>query len=92
MKKEEFEQLLLEEQIFNLEKDNSVVSSDRFRKKYKGWKINHSRLYRRIVNYQVKKYGTSLDNAGHIPHITEAQKIRNKQRKYDNKRRLYEKV
>lgn len=92
MTNEEFKELLLEEQIFNKEKDCSVVASDKFRKKYKDWRINHSRLYRRIVNYQVKKYGASLDNDAVIPYISEVQKIRNKQRRYDTKRRLHEKV
>lgn len=67
----EFKQRVLEEKLFLELKDKSVVNSDKFRKEYKGLNINHSRLYVRIINYQVKKYGCSLDNDKFIQKIPE---------------------
>ena len=55
MKKEDF--------LFNMLKETTKTSSDVKRgllaKKYPG--INFSELHRRIVNYQVEKYGCTLD-------------------------------
>lgn len=55
MKKEDF--------LFNMLKETTKTSSDVKRsllaKKYPG--INFSELHRRIVNYQVEKYGRTLD-------------------------------
>ena len=62
MKKEEFEQRVLEEQIFNDLKNTSIISSEYVRKKYQGLNIDYSRLYRRIINYQIKIYGRSLND------------------------------
>lgn len=62
MVKEEFEQRVLEQQIFNDLKDASIWSSEYVRKKYQGLNIDYSRLYRRIINYQIKTYGTSLND------------------------------
>jgi len=60
---DEFKQRVLEEQLFNELKDKALVNSEVFKKKYKDIDIDHSRLYRRIVNYQVKKYGSTLDSS-----------------------------
>lgn len=52
-----------EDILFNMLKDTNKTSNDFKRgiltKKYPG--INFSELHRRIVNYQVKKYGRSLE-------------------------------
>lgn len=55
---------LVEELIFNAFKDKCLRSSEAFYqliKKDYGY-IANSNLYRRIVNYQIKKYGISLYN------------------------------
>jgi hypothetical protein len=62
----DFKQRVLEQQIFDDIKDCSLKNGEYFRKKYKGVDIDFSRLYRRIVNYQIKEYGCTLDV--HIPY------------------------
>lgn len=61
MKKEEFEQRVLEQQIFNEVKDGSICNIDYIKGKYQGLNINYSRLYRRIINYQIETYGRSYE-------------------------------
>lgn len=56
----EFKRKLLEEKIYNEVKDTNVISSEKFKLKYKNLDINHYELYVRIVKYQIKKYGTTL--------------------------------
>ena len=75
MRKEDFKQKYLEQQIFDELKDSPLKNSEVFRKKYQGADIDHTRLYRRIVNYQIKTYGSTLD--AHIP-----------KRKYQDKERI----
>ena len=62
MEREEFEQRVLEQQIFNELKDGTILSSEHIRRKYQGLNIDYSRLYRRIINYQIKTYGISLND------------------------------
>ena len=88
----DFNQRVLEQQIFDELKDRSIKSSEYFRRKYEGANINYSRLYRRIVNYQIKEYGGTLEN--YVPGknredlLKEHRKAR--QRKYERKSRRYE--
>ena len=52
-----------ENEIFELEKDKPNINSDEFKKRIKDlykYKAD-SNLYRRIINYQIKKYGQPLD-------------------------------
>ena len=55
--------------IFEREKDLAIESSDKFYKKlrdiykYNGDRINLSNLYRKIINYQIKKYGTTISDS-----------------------------
>ena len=100
MNREDFKKKLIESQIFNELKDSAITGANYLRNKYEGADIDYSRLYRRIVNYQVKKYGHSLTieakkitgrSRKEIQQITE----RRKQRKaywnnYDNKRKRKE--
>ena len=60
MNSEEFKIRLIEQQIFNELKDSPMTGVNYIRNKWQGLDIDYSRLYRRIVNYQVKKYGNSL--------------------------------
>lgn len=59
-KKEEFKKNLMEQQLFNELKDIPFRNSQYINRKYQGLDIDHSRLYRRIVNYQIKTYGEQL--------------------------------
>ena len=56
----DFKRKLLGEKIYNEVKDTNVISSEKFRARYKDLDINHYELYVRIVKYQIKKYGTTL--------------------------------
>ena len=58
--------LILEEQLFAEIKDTSILSAENFKKKYKELNINHSRIYRKIINYLIKKYGLSLNSSSYI--------------------------
>lgn len=58
--------LILEEKLFAEIKDTSILSAENFKKKYKELNINHSRIYRKIINYQIKKYGLSLNSSSYI--------------------------
>ena len=60
MKKEEFKNNIMECHLFEELKDVPFRNSEYIRKKYQGLDINFSRLWRRIVNYQIKTYGEQL--------------------------------
>ena len=60
MDREEFKKQLLERQIYNELKDSALTGAKYILNKYEGVNIDYSKLYRKIVNYQVKKYGYSL--------------------------------
>lgn len=55
-----------EDILFHLLKDKVVLCSEKIKKKY-GDYINVTNLRARIVNYQIEKYGSQLDNK--INHI-----------------------
>lgn len=92
MNMKDFRQRVLEQQIFDELKDTSIKSSEYFRKKYNGADIDCTRLYRRIVNYQIKEYGTTLNF--HVPKKTKEDLLNEhrkaRQRKYERKSRRYE--
>lgn len=92
MENRDFKQRVLEEQIFDELKDTSIKSSEYFRRKYEGADINYSRIYRRIVNYQIKEYGSSLNN--YVPKKTRDELLKEHQkaraRKYERRSRRYE--
>lgn len=57
---------LVEQLIFEAYKDKYIRSSEAFKqliKKDYGYEVK-SDLYKKIVNYQIKKYGISLSNLG----------------------------
>lgn len=58
MNKEEFRRKLIEQQIFD-ELKECCISNNYLRKKYQGLDIDFNKVYRRIINYRVKKYGSS---------------------------------
>ena len=55
MKKE-----FIENYLFEVLKDSTFKGSGEFRRILQSYDIDYTRLYVRIVNYQVKKYGTNL--------------------------------
>ena len=66
MSREDFSKRVLEQQIFDELKDTSIKSSEYFKRKYQGADIDYTRLYRRIVNYQIQEYGATLNNGGFV--------------------------
>ena len=86
MKKEIFKELLLEQKIFEEEKDKNLYNAEKFRKKYKDYPIDHTRLYTRIINYQVKTYGMSISSdfvniVGGNPYIIQLAQTRKAKKK-----------
>ena len=62
MAREEFKQRVFEQQIFNELKDGSI-SINYIKSKYQGLDIDYSRIYKRIINYQIETYGCSISNS-----------------------------
>lgn len=60
--KEEFKRQLIEELIFENEKDQALICAGRIRNKYNKWDIDSARVYAKLINYQIKKYGRPLEN------------------------------
>lgn len=52
--------LLLEIFLINQYRDKSITPNS-LRQKYKNLNLDISKIYREIVNYQIKKYGVSLN-------------------------------
>lgn len=62
MKKE-----FIENYLFEIFKDSAFKGSGEFKRVLKDFiDIDYTRLYTRIVNYQVKKYGTNLHRSSGI--------------------------
>lgn len=54
-----------EEYLFTKYKDKNIINAKTFKGKVSKYKnIDASRLYTRIVNYQIKKYGEALSGIG----------------------------
>ena len=100
MNKEDFKRNLIESQIFNELKDSAITGVNYIRNKWGGLDIDYSAVYRRIINYQVKKYGYSLTipakkitgrSKEEINKITERRNHRKSYwRNYDHKRKRKE--
>lgn len=85
---EEFKKKILEEKIFNELKDSYIKNIDTMRRMYKDYDVDLTNVYRRIVNYQVKKYGQSLHSSNNYFHsLEECKNLSNKSNKRKNKRR-----
>lgn len=91
MSMKDFRQRVLEQQIFDELKDTSIRSSKHFKTKYQGADIDFTRLYTKIVNYQIQKYGHTLSSY-FVPKKTYEECLRQsrqkRQRRYN--RRNYE--
>lgn len=59
MNLEVFKIKLIEQQIYEELKDSFFPGINYIKEKYQGSNINISQVYRKIVNYQIKKYGES---------------------------------
>ena len=73
MSREEFAERFLENQVFVELKDSSIPGINYLRLKYQGTGIDFSRLYRRLINYQIKTYGRELRT--HIRKYTKKERI-----------------
>lgn len=62
----DFRQRVLEQQMFDELKDTSLRGGKYFKAKYEGSDIDFARLYRRLVNYQIKEYGCTLTTGTYI--------------------------
>lgn len=89
MSKKDFRQRVLEQQIFDELKDTSIKGARYYRAKYEGSDIDISRLYRRIINYQIKEYGCTLTSDTYINKKTYEECLRQarqkRQRRYSRK-------
>ena len=92
MSMKDFKQRVLEQQIFDELKDTSLRGSKYFKAKYEGSDIDFARLYRRLINYQIKEYGCTLTTDTYINKKTYEECLRQarqkRQRRYN--RRNYE--
>ena len=88
MGREEFKKQLLEEKVFNELKDSYIKNIEVMRNQYKNYDIDFTNVYRRIVNYQVKKYGQSLHTSNNYFHsMEECIKLSNKSNRRKNRNR-----
>lgn len=74
-----------EQTIFELEKNNPVRSSKKFkehiRKQY-GKEIDSRSLYIEIVNYQIKKFGATLDDTYEYESDVDKWRRKNREQQY----------
>ena len=88
MGSEEFKKKVMEEKIFNELKDSYIKNIEAIRRIYKGYDIDFTDVYRRIVNYQVKKYGQSLHSSNNFFHsLEECRNLSDKSNKRKHKKR-----
>ena len=76
-----------EELIFAMFKDTELISAKKFKVKVKKYKVDDpTELYKRIVNYQIKKYGKTIGGISEsvTPEVLE------KRGQIANKRKYYE--
>ena len=78
MSKEIFKKRVLEQKIFEENKDEPLGNAEKFKKKYAGLDIDLRNLYIKIVNYQVKQYGVTLDKYADIPNRDERERLKKK--------------
>ena len=76
MQKDEFKKRVLEQKIYEEMKDKPLGNAERFKKKYIDTDLDLTALYIKIINYQVKTYGNSLDKYVYIPSSSERDKLR----------------
>lgn len=76
MSKEIFKKRVLEQKIFEENKDEPLGNAEKFKKKYDGLDIDLRNLYIKIVNYQVKQYGVTLDKYANIPNRDERERLK----------------
>ena len=75
--KEEFIQRVLEEKVFAELKDNYFGGIKDIKYKYRDYNIDFDRVYRRIINYRIDKYGTSfVSKPGKDFHVSSSEYIR----------------
>lgn len=45
-------------------KDSEIASAQLFKAKYIDYNIDHTKVYKRIINYRISKYGNSFNIRG----------------------------
>lgn len=63
MDSKDFTKEYYEAKIFNELKDTSFAGINDIKKKYPNLDIDYYNVYRKILNYRIKKYGTSFISA-----------------------------
>lgn len=58
----EFKKQLQEEIIFVNEKDKALICSGRIKNRYQKYDVDFTKLYARLVKYQIATYGETLNN------------------------------
>lgn len=54
----------LENLVFEMAKDSEIATAQLFKEKYIDYDIDHSKVYKKIVNYRISKYGNSFNIRG----------------------------
>ena len=58
----EFKKQLMEEIIFEKEKDKALICSGKIKNQYQNYDVDFTKLYARLVKYQIATYGETLSN------------------------------
>lgn len=86
MSKEDFRMRVLEQKLFEELKDKPLRNADTIRIKVKDYDIDFTRLYRRLVNYQVEKYGEQIQSFAKVQSWQEETYKRERDRKKKNRK------
>lgn len=86
MSKEDFRKRVLEQKLFDELKDKLLRNADTIRGKVEGYDIDFTRLYRRLVNYQVEKYGEQIQSFAKVQSWQEETYKRERDRKKKNRK------
>ena len=80
--KEDFVKKVLEEKIFEELKDDYFGGIKDIKNRYKDYPIDHDEVYRRIINYRIKRYGTSfISKPANDYHISSEEYARRSERR-----------
>ena len=86
MSKEDFRKRVLEQKLFEELKDKPLRNSDTIRQKVEGYDIDFTRLYTKLVNYQVTTYGEQLQSFAKVQSWEESTYKRANERRRKNKK------
>lgn len=52
----------LEQIVFELAKDSEISTAQEFKARFYNYDINHSEVYKKVINYRISKYGNSFNS------------------------------